>query len=86
MVRIGCTQFGDYQLKRRLPTTTRLRDVTIALYNQRLSPDMNRDDIARATGLSRTWLLYFGRGTLTTPSVNNVECLYEFLTGRSIEL
>jgi hypothetical protein len=70
---------------RRTPPTTRLRDTTIALYNQRLKTS-TRDEIAAASGLSRTWLLNFGRGSLPFPSVNNVECLYEYLTGRQIEL
>ncbi len=72
-------------MSRRLPPTTRLRDRTITLYNQRLTWS-TRDTIARATGLSKTWLHNFGMGSLTHPSVNNVECLYEYLTGHKIEL
>lgn len=65
--------------------TTRLRDRTIRLYNQQLHT-LNRDEIAKATGLSRTWLFHFGRGEITHPSVNHVECLYVYLAGRPIEL
>lgn len=72
-------------MHRRLPPTTRLRDTTISLYNQHLDV-YSRDEVAKATGLSRTWLFNFGAGVLTHPSVNNVECLYEYLTGRQIEL
>lgn len=68
---------------RRHVVTTRLRDRTIFLYNQRLDTVM-RDDIAKATGLSRTWLFAFGRGEMSHPCVNNVECLYEYLTGTKL--
>lgn len=72
-------------MHRRLPATTRLRDRTIKLYNQHLDV-YTREEVAKATGLSKTWLHHFGRGMLTHPSVNNVECLYVYLTGHPIEL
>lgn len=75
-------------MSRRLPATTRLRDITIVLLNQTIRdcPRGRLKEIEQDTGLSRTWLIYFGRGDLSMPSVNNVECLYEYLSGRSIEL
>lgn len=72
-------------MTRRMPATTRLRDQTIVLYNQHLDV-YSREEVAVATGLSKTWLFHFGRGLISHPSVNNVECLYEYLTGRRIEL
>lgn len=69
----------------RLPPTTRLRDTTIMLYNLRLRTT-NRNQIARETGLSKTWLFTFGTGRMAAPSVNNVECLFVYLTGRELGL
>jgi len=41
--------------------------------------------IVEDTGLPKTFLIRFHQGIAREPSVNRIECLYEYLTGQKIE-
>ena len=43
-------------------------------------------DIGHNTGLSIHWIEKFGQGKIKNPSVQKVQTLYEFLTGKKLEI
>lgn len=43
-------------------------------------------DVASATGLSYSWLCTFAADQMRNPSVNKVQKLYEYLTGKPLKL
>jgi len=43
-------------------------------------------DISLATGLPEPWLKLFAAGRISDPSVNRIELLYNYLTGRSLNV
>jgi hypothetical protein len=43
-------------------------------------------EISRATGLSLYWLQKMKAGTVNSPSVNLVQVLYEYLSGKSLKV
>lgn len=43
-------------------------------------------DVAVATGLSYSWVVAFASNRMQNPSVNRVQHLYEYLTGKHLKL
>jgi transcriptional regulator with XRE-family HTH domain len=57
------------------------------LYLARVRPrNITIEKIANVTGLSETWLKKFCAGQIEEPSVNKIETLYVYLTGKQLEL
>ena len=65
--------------------STRLRDRTLYLVQERPAR-IKLTRIARDTGLPLSWLSAFTRGEIDEPSVCRIECLYEYLTGKQLEI
>lgn len=42
--------------------------------------------ISDATGISVSWLNQFAAGKIENPSVNTIQALFEFLTGKALKL
>lgn len=64
---------------------TTLRDETLRLLADRPAR-ITFKRISKDTGLPESWLSMFGNGSINDPSVNRIETLYEYLTGRSITI
>jgi hypothetical protein len=48
--------------------------------------DATTFDVAAATGLTYSWLVSFASDRMRNPSVNKVQKLYEYLTGKQLKL
>ena len=69
--------------RRRTHGEGRLMAATRALLK---STAVSYPDIFKATDITPNWLTRFAAGDIPDPGVNRVECLYSFLSGRSLEL
>lgn len=47
---------------------------------------LSYQSIADNTGLTKHWIEKFAQGKIKNPGVQNVQKLYEFLTGQKLEL
>lgn len=64
---------------------SKLRDATLRLlHNRRHSVTLKH--ISEQTGLSERFLSNFSRGVSPNPGVNSVECLYEYLSGKALDV
>ena len=63
----------------------RLHERTLHLLHSRPTP-MTIKLIADETGINIDWIRKFSSGKISDPSVNTVEHLYEFLTGRELDV
>lgn len=61
-----------------------------SLYNRTLellrTSQFTLPEIFRRSGISFYWLKRFKEGRIVDPSVNKVQALYEFLSGRKLEV
>lgn len=65
---------------------TGLRDTTLKLLKER-SIQITLEKICNDTGLNLSWLeLFSGKTGIKDPSVNKIQTLYEYLSGKPIEL
>ena len=64
---------------------TRLRDKTLALVRA-VPRSVTLQQIADEAGLPAAWLSAFARGEIDNPSVCRIERLWEYLTGRQLEV
>lgn len=48
--------------------------------------DLTNDAIFFATGIPTGWIAKFRQGNTADPSVNRVQCLYEFLSDKILEV
>jgi len=51
---------------------------------QKLLKDQDLLEVYAKTGISFYWLRKFASGEFKNPSVNRVQCLYEFLKGQPL--
>lgn len=65
--------------------STRLRDRTLKLLRD-LPRHITLKEVADACDLQHSWLTAFVRGEIEHPSVNRIECLYEYLTGKKLKV
>ena len=47
---------------------------------------LSNDAIFFATGIPTGWIAKFRQGNTADPSVNRVQCLYEFLSAKKLEV
>ena len=64
---------------------SKLRDKTLILLQNRPNT-LTINAISDATGLDKSWLAQFSRGTIKGPDVCRIETLYEYLTGAPLNL
>lgn len=64
---------------------TSLRDKTLELLLNRPFTKKYKD-IESDTGLPEGWLKSFAKGQSTSPSVNRIETLYTYLSGKALKL
>lgn len=74
-------------MKKPKPThfPSQLEQKTRELY-LKLPRNISDADIANATGLSATWICYFVKGKSKFPSPGRLEKLYEYLSGKPLQL
>jgi hypothetical protein len=65
--------------------SSKLLAETLRLWAER-DKQVSLQAIASVTGLSVRWLYHFDRQASKAPAVDKVECLYNFLSGKQIEL
>lgn len=64
---------------------SRLLEVTLELLRNR-PINKTLDKISADTGLGTDWLSTFQNERAISPSVNHVECLYRYLTGKHLKI
>ena len=57
---------------------------TLMLETQKMLKDQDLLMVYSETGISFYWLRKFSSGEFKNPSVNRVQCLYEFLKGQPL--
>lgn len=57
---------------------------TLMLETQKMLKDQDLLTVYSETGISFYWLRKFSSGEFKNPSVNRVQCLYEFLKGQPL--
>lgn len=57
---------------------------TLMTETQKLLKDQDLLEVYANTGISFYWLRKFASGEFKNPSVNRVQCLYEFLKGQPL--
>ena len=62
-----------------------LLSITLKLLKDR-HRDISYGDIAKATGLSRHWIVNLSLERAKSPDVNKVQKLYEYLSKRELQL
>lgn len=67
------------------PENTRLRDTVLSLVQNR-PVHQTLKQISADTGLQLGWLKLFAQNKISNPSCNRVEKLYEYMTGKPLEL
>ena len=59
---------------------------TLMTETQKLLKDQDLLEVYAKTGISFYWLRKFASGEFKNPSVNRVQCLYEFLKGQPLSV
>jgi hypothetical protein len=62
-----------------------LKIATLKLLRE-LPRERSLTDVANGCGLSPAWLSAFVRGEIASPSVDKVQCVWEYLTGRALNV
>jgi hypothetical protein len=63
----------------------RLRDKVLTLLEER-PRSLTLKDVAEGSGLPEAWLKSFASRKINDPSVNRVETLYTYLTGKPLDV
>jgi transcriptional regulator with XRE-family HTH domain len=58
---------------------------TLELYRQR-PRSMTKDRLAEELGISPSWVDQWSRGIIKNPSADRIQAIYEFLSGKKLEL
>jgi hypothetical protein len=59
---------------------------SLMLETQRMLKEQDLLTVYSETGISFYWLRKFASGEFKNPSVNRVQCLYEFLKGQTLSV
>ncbi len=62
-----------------------IKDKTIELIKNR-KPTIELKSIAKATGVSESWLSLFARNGIPKPDIGRVQTLYEYMSNNKIKI
>lgn len=79
----ACSSFTHKFKRIKMDIDTSLRDCVLKLLKQ---TDKTLREIQKDTGLKEDWLTKLNQGLIDDPSVNKIQTLYNYLSGKELKL